>query len=388
MSIDEPKPKRVCLEPDPEDRDQHLSNTSELQGLLEQRFSRKCLCDLKQADVLEYVNRNLSTISNCDNRIPDAEEQSSILLFLGFVTWIGETYHEQLLAGSICSSIQNHTSNILNRHDDLMQIFCLLKIRNDYLQFSATQTLISLLPLSHCGVDDPLQFSNLFLQRFKEDFFENGSTPTQRSDSLLESICPGETAALDDFFFEEPSSSSRQSKSPPSPANLDQLQYKSLLVSVLAGFVNHAGKTGDHEAGHCPSHCVRAEQEEDSMCQEMQVKCLVIRSMDPVWPQFTSYLSSLLASDNINRSTENLLCDGFRLWQSLISVRANLSFVESRAFSADLATCLPVMSGTLPATVWRHVLDTVSECLCYGTTLGLQSIPPQEPCNVAHTIIR
>ncbi len=33
-------------------------------------------------------------------------------------------------------------------------------------------------------------------------------------------------------------------------------------------------------------------------------------------------------------------------------------------------------------------MDVVSECLCYGTTLGLQSVPPEEPCQLAHTIIR
>ena len=57
-------------------------------------------------------------------------------------------------------------------------------------------------------------------------------------------------------------------------------------------------------------------------------------------------------------------------------------------FTSDLAACLPRLSPALPAAVWRAVLDTASECLCYGTTLGLQSIPPQEPCDLAHTIIR
>merc|ERR1719322_1424114 len=42
----------------------------------------------------------------------------------------------------------------------------------------------------------------------------------------------------------------------------------------------------------------------------------------------------------------------------------------------------------VPGSVWRSALDTVSECLCSGTTLGLQSIPPQEPCDLAHTLIR
>ena len=120
----------------------------------------------------------------------------------------------------------------------------------------------------------------------------------------------------------------------------------------------------------------------------VQVKCLVIRMMDPVWPRFTNMMVKTLSSRTRSFDGELLLCEGFKLWQSLISVRANLSFVESRLFSSDLASCLPQMSRNVPSTVWRSVLDTISECLCYGTTLGLQSIPPQEPCHLAHTIIR
>jgi len=125
------------------------------------------------------------------------------------------------------------------------------------------------------------------------------------------------------------------------------------------------------------------------LCQEMQVKCLVIKMIDPVWPQFTSSVIRVLSSSSSSSLHHQLfLCEAFKLWQSLISVRANLSFLESRVFSADLPNCLPLLTPRTPATVWRSLLDTVSECLCYGTTLGLQTCPPQEPCSLAHSIIR
>ena len=124
------------------------------------------------------------------------------------------------------------------------------------------------------------------------------------------------------------------------------------------------------------------------LCQEMQVKCLVIKMIDPVWPQFTCSVIRVLSSRSIALHHQLYLCEAFKLWQSLISVRANLSFLESRVFSADLPRCLPLLSPRTPATVWRSLLDTVSECLCYGTTLGLQTCPPQEPCSLAHSIIR
>ena len=208
MSTDEPQPKRVCLAPNQKFQQIEAPRRSDFHGILEQHFSKKCLCDLNQEDLLDYINRNFTTISKCDTQLPDSEDLSSILLFLGFLAWISETYHEQLSSGSICSSIHRNSSYIINRTEDLLKLLLLLRARDEYLQYSSSQAIFSLLPLCHCGTDNPLQFSNRFLQKFKEDFFDNPQ-PSRSSDSLLESICPGESASLDDFFFGEPSSSSQ-----------------------------------------------------------------------------------------------------------------------------------------------------------------------------------
>ena len=381
MSTDEPVNKKPCLDPQSVFREHH-DQDQELQCQLEQCYSTRCLCDLNKEDVHSYVTRNFSTLS--DTQLPD---QSSILLFLSFVTWLCQTFHDQLSSGFICSSLHSLCCHLLSRDDDLMKILELLQSNDENIQYSASQALISLLPLSHCGSDFPSQFSNLFLTRFKEDIIKDYK-PATKTNSLLDVVAPGESAGLDDFFFDEPSSSSSPSSAQSSTSSTENLRYKSLLVSVMAGFVTHADKSSEEPGAVNNERCARLELEEDTMCQETQVKCLVIKTVDPVWSQLTQYLTSLLSQPRVTHQTEILLCDGFRLWQSLISVRANLSFVESRAFSADLETCLPRLTGALPASVWSQVLETVSECLCYGTTLGLQSIPPQEPCNVAHTIIR
>ena len=225
--------------------------------------------------------------------------------------------------------------------------------------------------------------------------------------SLLDSVAPGEVACLDDFFFGEaapgPSAPRQEVATSPAPSSLG---YKCQLVAVLAGFVTHTDKPREDGAAEAAAGCSREELGEDVLCQETEVKMMVIKMMDPVWPRFTRHLAATLADTATAASFlgEVYLVHGFRLWQSLISVRANLSFVKSRAFSADLSSSLAQLTSAAPASVWRAVLDTViftlvfcpmfneclkvSECLCYGTTLALQSVPPGEPCELAHTLIR
>ena len=59
----------------------------------------------------------------------------------------------------------------------------------------------------------------------------------------------------------------------------------------------------------------------------VQVKCTVIRAMDPVWPQFTRQVQRLLVAQTPGPTfhhVEIFLVEAFALWRSLISVRANL----------------------------------------------------------------
>lgn len=142
--------------------------------------------------------------------------------------------------------------------------------------------------------------------------------------------------------------------------------------------------TGGMEASSCHPSLLG----EESLCQDVAVRCSVVRALDPHWAAFTSSLLSCLRQQPSSPTAQVFLTEGFRLWQSLLSSRTNLSFISCRPFSSSLPACLPLLSPSTPATVWKAVLDTVSQELCYGTTLGLQSIPPEEPCQLAHCIIR
>jgi len=374
MSLDEPQRKRLCLG----EGSSSLSNHENLHEQIENCFPHKCLCSLSESDLKEYINRNLRTLK-------DTKQSTNNLLFLSFISWLSQSFHDQLSSGFICSSINFAASFLLNKNEGLEILFRLLEHEDENIQFSTVQALSSILPLCHCGLETTSTLSTAFVKFFIHDLVEKKDV--KHVDNLLDLVAPGEEAGLDDLCFDEPVEFHRHQEAPTSI--IESLEYKSLVLSVLSGLVTHSDKQSDDGSSvRASESCRKLELSEDALCQETQVKCLVIKMLDPVWPIFTQSLVKTLNLKSYSLAAETYLCEGFKLWQSLISVRANLSFVESRMFSSDLASVLPRLTGMVPGSVWRSALDTVSECLCYGTTLGLQSIPPQEPCDLAHTLIR
>eukprot|EP00090_Calanus_glacialis_P009425 TRINITY_DN17793_c0_g1_i1.p1 TRINITY_DN17793_c0_g1~~TRINITY_DN17793_c0_g1_i1.p1 ORF type:complete len:655 (-),score=166.38 TRINITY_DN17793_c0_g1_i1:118-2082(-) len=393
MSSDEPACKKRLLdsgqavinEPVSENLQQCLeASINRLHLKIEDSYPLKCLCGVPGEDLQTYIQLNQTKLPlniEKQNNFSSSSSYDSCLLYLNFLAWIGQVFHDQLLGGEVCLRVQSTIQFLVEQDARIENLLNLLKIPDQNIQYSVMQAITSLLPLCHCGVDLALPHSDVVLKKIIGDIIGN----QQSSNSLLESLAPGEEAGLDgfDFGFEDVETSP-----PVSNPDNDDLEHKSWLLSILAGFVNHGGRQREDSSDSGNSSCNLIPLDEEMLCQEMQVKCLVIRAMDPIWPQFTGCLLKVLSSNMNTLASEIFLSEGFKVWRCLISVRANLSFVESRVFTTDLHSCLPQLSSRTAPSVWRTVLDTVSECLCYGTTLGLQSIPPQEPCNLAHVIIR
>jgi hypothetical protein len=66
--------------------------------------------------------------------------------------------------------------------------------------------------------------------------------------------------------------------------------------------------------------------------------------MEPVWTRLVSrivlLLSSLSPSSLVPDARSQYVLEGLRLWKSLISIRANINFVESRNFAGNLSACV------------------------------------------------
>ena len=400
MDTGDPPSKRRCLEPSREiytDPQKCL----QLHCQIEECYASKCLCDIPEKDLQKYVSLNLSKVSQWPNGSAESEN-SSCVLFLSFLTWLCQTFHEELSSGLICSAIHSISAFILDS-DQIKHIPNLLKSEEDTIRMSAVQALINLVPLYHCGFDGQSTGSSSLVEQILKDSFiedEAAGIRTHQGDRGRSELCAanavggmdGASLDFDDFFSGGLSSHAGVSQqSAPYSQLSDSLKQKSALVSVLTGLVAHSESSredavsGDRQK---EGNCEKTELGEDVLCQEIEIKYMVMKVMEPKWLKFTKHLEEVLTHHSNTIPGQVYISEGFKLWENLLSVRGNLSFSKSRVFSQGLTSCVSSLSLECPASVWRSVLDAVSECLCYGTTLALQSIPPQEPCDIAHTIIR
>ncbi|GBP88784.1 Protein lines [Eumeta japonica] len=98
----------------------------------------------------------------------------------------------------------------------------------------------------------------------------------------------------------------------------------------------------------------------------------------------------LLIFQYLNLSnSENCVITFFSLWENIISVKANLSVIDTKPFYADLQGFVDLLRNTtLPSLIYTHLLSLFNEVLCYGSTLALQDVLPEEICSLAHSIVR
>ncbi|CAL4173106.1 unnamed protein product [Meganyctiphanes norvegica] len=117
-----------------------------------------------------------------------------------------------------------------------------------------------------------------------------------------------------------------------------------------------------------------------------EVKYLATKKLDCKWFLLVTRLTQLVNDFTIER--EHVIVSFLTLWESLISVKANLSVTDTKEFYSGLERLLTPLTRHAHFVVWRKVLDLYNEVLCYGSTLALQEVLAEEPCNLAHLLIR
>ncbi|CAH0403742.1 unnamed protein product [Chilo suppressalis] len=119
------------------------------------------------------------------------------------------------------------------------------------------------------------------------------------------------------------------------------------------------------------------------------IKCLTIKTLEHHWPVLVNNMKLLLLRYLNLANAENCILTFFSLWENIISVKANLSVIDTKPFYADLQGFVDLLRNTmLPYLIYTHLLSLFNEVLCYGSTLALQDILPEEICCLAHSIVR
>lgn len=135
--------------------------------------------------------------------------------------------------------------------------------------------------------------------------------------------------------------------------------------------------------------CVTVVLTDSESFDTSHIKCLTIKTLEHHWPVLVKNMKLLLLRYLNLANAENCILTFFSLWENIISVKANLSVIDTKPFYADLQSFVDLLRNTLlPSLIYMHLLSLFNEVLCYGSTLALQDILPEEICCLAHSIVR
>lgn len=136
-------------------------------------------------------------------------------------------------------------------------------------------------------------------------------------------------------------------------------------------------------------NCTSVQYHDAESFDTSPIKGLVIRSLESKWFQLINRMQGLIENNHTVHS-QTCILTFLSLWESIISVKANLSVIDTKPFYAHLESfaSLFLSSMPLPPIIWKQLLSLFNEVLCYGSTLALQDMLPDDTCKLAYVIVR
>lgn len=156
-----------------------------------------------------------------------------------------------------------------------------------------------------------------------------------------------------------------------------------MLISSHMLNVNHSEQEGNRE------QCNIITLTDSESFDTSHVKCLTIKFLERLWPELVDDVKKLITSYIDLSNAENCILTFLSLWENIISVKANLSVVDTKPFYMDFQNFIGFLLYTdIPPLIYTQLLSLFNEVLCYGSTLALQDALPDETCTLAHSIVR
>lgn len=142
----------------------------------------------------------------------------------------------------------------------------------------------------------------------------------------------------------------------------------------------------DAETSVPPASCSTLIISDPESLDSTPVKAMCVKALESKWTVLVSKFDAILGS--YTPQHESAVITFLDLWESIISVKANLSVIDTKLFYSQLDNLVVLLNANVPGVIWRHLLGLFNEVLCYGSTLALQDVLPDEPCSLAHLIVR
>ncbi|KAI8433784.1 hypothetical protein MSG28_015759 [Choristoneura fumiferana] len=403
--------------------------------ILQENLVGQCLCPVEELRVSQMFDRRLNIVSwplTCS------------LTYLSTMQLMFDIYLKQNNTGTICSKLMQACDTLVrNRHDWITEVVELADHKSKFITFVASRVLASFLIVAKDTVDEnwlqqiaeniylfdrinritvqKINFSLDIIKRIVE-WKDVDQHPLEDS-NYINSV--GNMHVQEDNPFRSSVGYSSTSQMPSSSSHGDNLHNEfSNLQTHSAPSTSSGEKPIENKSATFKLHepvlkfpldqqvsgveqpespeplASRMERVNENGCitviltdsesfDTSHIKCLTIKTLEHHWPVLVKNMKLLLLRYLNLANAENCILTFFSLWENIISVKANLSVIDTKPFYADLQGFVDLLRNTvLPAMVYTHLLSLFNEVLCYGSTLALQDILPEEICCLAHSIVR
>lgn len=374
----------------------------------EQSLTRQCLCGVSERTLRKPFQSHYSHDSNGQKRIAYLREwpTNKLLQFLSNLQLLFDIYLKQNAKGFICTRIMDVCDALIrNDHKLIDEIIVLAGYNNSYVQFLAGRVLAAFLVIAKQELNDEW-LQKIVDQLFNYELLDKAAVQKIHfSLDIIKRIVEWKDVELHPLDDDYTATSSMTGSADASISYMHfPVQDQPLENNYFARQFRDASETDDE--GHPydsnnsttttsnslpanympPNGCHVVALTDSESFDTTHLKCITIQKLEHKWPSLVKNMSELMAPSHQD-TAEHCVLNFLQLWENIISVKANLSIDETRPFYAQLDKFELLLSQNLSCTVYKQMLCLFNEALCYGSTLALQDMLPEETCKLAHQIV-
>ncbi|KAK5640192.1 hypothetical protein RI129_011003 [Pyrocoelia pectoralis] len=308
---------------------------------------RQCLCGVSENLLRKPFDGNVSrTVALSEWPI------NKLLQLLSNLQLLFDVYLKQNNVGCICSRVVGICGALINNEYNLIkQLLSLTDTRNCYVNYLLSRVISSFLIIAKTDINnDWLETITNYLSLDYVDY--------DKMNFSLEVI-------------------------------RRVVEWKDIEIHVLEEPKSQDAATTSGHVELSSFNCTTVKYHDSESFDTSSIKGLVIRSLESKWFQLIGRMQGLIENNHTVHSQTCILAF-LSLWESIISVKANLSVIDTKPFYAHLESfaSLFLSSIPLPSIIWKQLLSLFNEVLCYGSTLALQDMLPDDTCKLAYVIVR
>ncbi|XP_034948867.1 protein lines [Chelonus insularis] len=334
------KKQRVVSEEDEESEDEFISEMERFQkSLLSQ-----CLCGIPESSLRKPFIGTATTRSSSNNGVDRRNigvisewEPERTLEYISGLQLLFDLAIKQNTRGLMCSRVSDICEALTrNEHGIIDQLIDLSCTPNKFISYTASKALASFFIITKENTDEA------WLERLTQ--------------SLVNTHSPSQMLFTLDVVKRV-------------------VEHKDCGIHPL-----------EEDTSFPPPNCNTLVVSDPESLDSTVVKAMCVKALESKWTVLVAKFDAILGS--YTPQHESAVITFLDLWESIISVKANLSVIDTKLFYSQLDNLVLLLNSNVPGIIWRHLLGLFNEVLCYGSTLALQDVLPDEPCSLAHLIVR